>query len=100
TIARVRAAIDELGYIPNILARQLVQKRTNVFGVIVGDLANPFYSEMSQEIERHASARGYHVMFCSTQTDEGIELAGLQSLLEYRVAGLIFLAYVGDSVSA
>lgn len=100
TMARVRAAIDELGYRPNVLARQLVQQRTNVLGVAIGDLANPFFSEMAKQIERYATQHGYRVMFCNTQIDEHIELAGLRSLLDYRIAGLIFLAYAGDEESA
>ena len=54
---------------------------------------------MAKHIERHASAAGYGVMFCDTQIDELRELAGLRSLLDYRVAGLVFLAYAGDSGS-
>lgn len=99
TIARVRAAIDELGYRPNVLARQLVQQRTNVLGVVVGDLANPFFSEMTKQIERYAGQHGYQVMFCNTQIDQHVELAGLRALLDYRIAGLIFLAYAGDAES-
>jgi DNA-binding LacI/PurR family transcriptional regulator len=96
---RVQLAIEQLGYRPNVLARQMVQQKTNVLGVVIGDLANPFYSEMAKQIERHASARGYRVMFCDTQIDKRLELAGLQSLLDYRVAGLVFLAYAGDAES-
>jgi DNA-binding LacI/PurR family transcriptional regulator len=96
---RVHLAIEQLGYRPNVLARQMVQQKTNVLGVVIGDLANPFYSEMAKQIEHHASARGYRVMFCDTQIDKRLELAGLQSLLDYRVAGLVFLAYAGDAES-
>lgn len=99
TKENVFKAIDRLGYRPNLLARQMVQQRTNVLGVVIGDLANPFYAEMAKHIERHASAAGYGVMFCDTQIDELRELAGLRSLLDYRVAGLVFLAYAGDSDS-
>jgi len=100
TVARVRQAIDELGYRPNVLARQLVQQRTNVLGVVIGDLANPFFSEMAKQVERYASEHGYRVMFCNTQIDHRIELEGLRGLLDYRVAGIIFLAYAGDEESA
>lgn len=100
TIARVRQAIDELGYRPNVLARQLVQQRTNVLGVVIGDLANPFFSEMAKQVERYASEHGYQVMFCNTQIDHKLELEGLRGLLDYRIAGLVFLAYAGDEESA
>jgi len=93
---RVRAAIAELGYRPNVLARQLVQRRTNMLGVVVGDLANPFFAEMAKSVERHAAARGYTAMFCNTEGDSQSELAGVETLLEHRVAGIVFLAFSGD----
>src|SRR6266702_8092156 len=97
TRRRVRTAIKQLGYRPNILARQLVQQRTNILGVVVGDLANPFYAEMAKSVERHAAARGYTAMFCNTEGDSQSELAGVETLLEHRVAGSVFLAVSGDS---
>ena len=98
--ARVLEAIEALGYRPNILARQLVQRRTTIFGVVVGDLGNPFHAEMAKQVERHASARGYRTMFCNARAEEAAELAGIQSLLEYRVAGILFLAHTGASTRA
>jgi LacI family transcriptional regulator len=97
TRRRVRMAISELGYRPNILARQLVQQRTSILGVVVGDLANPFFAEMAKSVERHARARGYTAMFCNTEGDSQSELAGVETLLEHRVAGIVFLAFSGDS---
>ena len=98
--ARVHDAIEALGYRPNILARQLVQRRTTILGVVVGDLGNPFHAEMAKQVERHASACGYRTMFCNTQAEETAELAGIESLLEYRVAGILFLAHTGASSRA
>lgn len=97
TRLRVRLAIDDLGYRPNVLARQLVQQRTNILGVVVGDLANPFFAEMAKLVERHAAARGYTAMFCNTEGDSQSEVAGVETLLEYRVAGIVFLTFSGDS---
>jgi LacI family transcriptional regulator len=97
TQLKVTRAIEELGYRPNILARQMVHQRTTIFGVVVGDLANPFYAEMAKQIERSAAVRGYRVMFCNTQGEEAAEIACLEGLLEQRVAGIIFLAYAGGS---
>ena len=96
TRRRVLTSIDELGYRPNVLARQLVQRRTSILGVVVGDLANPFFAEMAKSVERHAAARGYTAMFCNTEGDSESELAGIETLLEHRVAGLVFLAFSGD----
>jgi len=66
THAKVTKAIEELGYRPNFLARQMVHQRTTIFGVMVGDLANPFYAE-GEAIERFAAARGFRVISCNTQ---------------------------------
>lgn len=97
TRLKVQTAIEVLGYRPNVLARQLVQQRTNILGVVVGDLANPFFAEMAKLVERHAAARGYTAMFCNSEGDSESEVAGVETLLEYRVAGIIFLAFSGDS---
>ncbi|MGH7764240.1 MAG: LacI family DNA-binding transcriptional regulator [Candidatus Dormibacteraceae bacterium] len=97
TRERVQMAIEQLGYRPNVLARQLVQQRTSILGVVVGDLANPFFAEMAKSVEKHAGARGYTAMFCNTEGDSQGELAGVETLLEYRVAGIVFLAFSGDS---
>jgi len=97
TRRQVRTAIRELGYRPNVLARQLVQQRTSILGVVVGDLANPFFAEMAKSVERQAAARGYTAMFCNTEGDSQSELAGVETLLEHRVAGIVFLAFSGDS---
>lgn len=92
TRSRVLDAIEELGYRPNVLARQLVQQRTAIIGVIFGDFANPFHAEMVKQIEQHADERGYRTMFVNSRDEEAAELVSIQSLLDYRVAGLIFLA--------
>jgi LacI family transcriptional regulator len=93
----VRGAIERLGYRPNVIARQLVKRRTQILGVVVGDLVNPFFAEMAKLIERHAASRGYTAMFCNTEGDSQSELEGVGSLLAHRVAGIVFLAFSGES---
>jgi len=97
--ARVTNAVAALNYRPNVLARQLVQQRTKIFGAVAGDLANPFHAEMAKQIEQHAAAKGYRVMFVNTHADE-VDEASLEQLLEYRVAGILFLAHAGMSERA
>jgi LacI family transcriptional regulator len=94
--ARVSEAISALGYRPNVLARQLVQQRTTILGAVVGDLANPFHAEMAKHVELHAAARGYRMMFVNTHAD-AVDEVSLENLLEYRVAGILFLANAGMS---
>lgn len=92
TRRRVLGAVAQLDYRPNVLARHLVLQRTTTVGVIVGDLSNPFNAEMAKHIEKEAARLGYRAMFCNTQGDEATELGGLESLVEYRAAGIIFLS--------
>jgi LacI family transcriptional regulator len=89
----VTRAIEELGYRPNLIARHLVNQRTAIIGVIVGDLSNPFHAEMARLVERQSAARGYATMFSNTLGDGGTEAAGIEMLLEHRVAGIVFLAF-------
>jgi LacI family transcriptional regulator len=91
TRERVQAAIVELGYQTNIVARQLVQQRTSILGIVIGDLTNPFHAEMAKLIEGSAAAQGYQVMFCNARTERDPDLNGIQRMLEHRVAGLLFL---------
>jgi LacI family transcriptional regulator, galactose operon repressor len=96
TRTRVLAAVDELGYRPNALARQLVQQRTSTIGVVVGDLANPIYSELVKLLERHALGLGYTTMVSNTDGHPEREAARIEALLERRVAGIAMLQFSGD----
>jgi DNA-binding LacI/PurR family transcriptional regulator len=58
TRERVLAAIELLAYTPNAIARQFVEQRTTILGVLVGDLSNPYYAQMAVELRvRHSAAR-------------------------------------------
>jgi LacI family transcriptional regulator len=97
TRARVLAAIERLSYRPNAIARQFVHQRTTILGVLVGDLSNPYYAQMAQVVERAAFGFGYATMFCNIEGAEDIAVAGVDALLEHRVAGIVFLAAVARS---
>lgn len=96
TRRRVLDAIEELGYRPNALARQLVQQRTSTIGVVVGDLSNPIYGELVKLLERHALALGYTTMVTNTDGHPEREAARIEALLERRVAGIAMLQFSGD----
>jgi LacI family transcriptional regulator len=94
TRERVLDAIRRLNYKPNAIARQFVQQRTTMLGVLVGDLGNPYYAQMARVVEREAFRRGYTAMFCDIEGEEDIALAGVEALLEHRIAGVVFLAFI------
>jgi LacI family transcriptional regulator len=95
TRKRVEASIARLGYVPNRLARGLTQRKTQAFGVIVPDVANPFFTHIVSGIEEVAWRAGYHVILCNTQGNLERERGYLEDMLAFQVAGVL-VAPVGD----
>src|SRR6266851_9215228 len=95
TRRRVEAAIAELGYVPNRLASGLIRKKTGALGVIVPDVANPFFTLVVRGAEEVAWRAGYHVILCTTQGDLERERGYLEDMLAFHVDGLL-IAPVGE----
>ena len=91
TRKRVQAAIAELGYQPNLLARALATRHTYTLSLILPDIANPFYPEIALEVEHTARQRGYSLFLCNTANDEAIGRAYLRGLANRRVDGMIVM---------
>ena len=96
TRERVLAAASAVGYRPNALARNLVQRRTTTVGIVVGDLSNPIFSELAKLAEQRLAAAGLATMICSSDGDRRNELEKLEMLLEHRVAGVLMLQFSGE----
>lgn len=95
TRRRVEATIAELGYVPNRLARGLIRRKTGAIGLIVPDVANPFFTLVVRGAEEVAWRAGYHVMLCNTQGDLERERGYLEDMIAFQVEGLL-VAPVGD----
>jgi LacI family transcriptional regulator len=95
TRRRVQAAVARLGYVPNRLARGLIQRRTSALGVIVPDVANPFFTLVVRGVEEVAWRAGYHVMLCDTQGNLERERGYVEDMLAFQVEGVL-IAPVGD----
>jgi LacI family transcriptional regulator len=89
--ARVEAAMAELGFQPNALARSLRRKRTHTVGLIVPDSANPFFAEIGRGIEDTSFANGYSVMLCNSDGDPGRELLYMDLLAQKQVDGILLV---------
>jgi LacI family transcriptional regulator len=89
TVARVEAAAEELGYVPNAMARGLRTSSSMTIGVIIPDLTNPFFPPIVRGIENYLQPRGYTALLANTDGSDAIERAALESLLGRRVDGLI-----------
>jgi LacI family transcriptional regulator len=89
TRQRVLEVIQRLGYRPSAIARGLATNRTGTLGLVVPDIANPFFSDIARGVEEKAYAAGYNVFLCSTYEDRDREADVLRSLEEKRVDGLL-----------
>src|SRR5436305_5923213 len=92
---RVEAAIADLGYVPNRLARGLIRQKTGALGLIVPDVGNPFFTLVVRGAEEVAWRAGYHVILCNTQADIERERGYIEDMLAFQVEGLL-LAPVGE----
>ena len=90
TREKVLAVIRKYGYKPNQLARSMVVKKTRNIGLILADITNPFYSELSKNIIDRAMTFDYSVLLCNTDNDPRALEYYLDVLLQKRVDGIIF----------
>lgn len=63
TQKRVLEAAQKIGYRPNALARGLITNKTNIIGLVMGNIQNPFYPEILDEFTKSLYEKGYHVLF-------------------------------------
>jgi LacI family transcriptional regulator len=91
TRARVMAAAVTVGYRPNHIAASMVTGRTRTIGVVVPDIANPFFSELVRGAEAAAMAAGYMTIVCSSELDAALEDRCVQVLVDKRVDALLYL---------
>ncbi len=91
TRARVEAAVAELNYVPNGLARSFRFKRTQTLALILTDITNPFWTRIARGVEDTARQAGYNVFLCNTDENEDIQLATVQSVLQRQVDGILLV---------
>jgi len=86
---RVEAAITKLNYRPNLLARSLAKHKTNTIGMVVTDIANPFFPAIVRGAEDAAQKAGYSVLLCNSDDKQDKEAVYLELLVSKRVDGII-----------
>jgi LacI family transcriptional regulator len=91
TRARVETAIEELGYVPNALARQLRSKRTQTIALVVSDISNPFFTTIARGVEDYCVGHGFSVMYCNTDESAAEEEQYLLMLIERQVDGVLLV---------
>ncbi|MDI2030146.1 LacI family DNA-binding transcriptional regulator [Saccharopolyspora sp. TS4A08] len=85
----VRAAVEEVGYIQNTLARSLATARTLSIGVAISSASNPYFTEILQGIEAEAVDRGYSLLVADPRDDPDHELRVVSHLHQRRIDGIV-----------
>jgi len=89
TLARVQATIKELGFVPNGFARHLRSGYSRTLGLIVPDVANPFFTEVARGVEDAASKRDYAVFLCNSDESASKEDRYVNVLIQQQVRGVL-----------
>lgn len=86
---RVHRAVEQLGYRPSRVARSLRTHRAAVWGLVISDIRNPFFTDMARGVEDAAMQRGYSVVLCNTDEDRPKEQAYIDLAVDERMTGVI-----------
>ena len=97
TTTRVRSAAERLGYSPNAAARTLITGKSNLIGLVVSNITNPFYPEVIEAVAYTAAAEDYNVVLCNTQEDRELQTSYLELLIQHQVDGAILTSSLIDS---
>lgn len=89
TRKKVLQVAEELGYIPNALARGLMSKKTGTIGLVVSSINIPYTSALVQEIEADIRARGYNLLLGISANDFEVEKKIIEDFRSRRVDGII-----------
>lgn len=87
---KILQIMKEQNYVPNKLAQSLVTKRTKTIGLLIPDIRNPFFTDISRGAEDFARREGYNIIFCSTDEDYEREVECVSMLCEKMIDGIIF----------
>lgn len=96
TKERIREAIEELGYQPNIIARSLTQKSTATIGVIVANILHKFSTEIIRAIEDYCNEMDFHIIVCNADDEPEKEKKYIEMLLAKQVDGMIIFPTSGN----
>jgi LacI family transcriptional regulator len=87
--ARVRSAARELGYVPNAQAQALARSATGLIGLVVHDIADPYFSAITRGAQRYAWVRHNQVLLVGAERNEHAEVAAIAAFVAYRTQAII-----------
>lgn len=95
---KVMDFINEIGYQPNTIAQSLSKGRMNIVALILGDIRNPFYADLTFNIQRILNDNGYMVMVLNSEYNIDRELEFLRLTEQFNFAGLILITAQEESI--
>ncbi|MBA2394631.1 MAG: LacI family DNA-binding transcriptional regulator [Ktedonobacteraceae bacterium] len=98
TRKRILQCAQDMGYRPNVLARGLAKGKTSTIGFLLPTIANPFYPEIAEEIERITHVHDYQLLLCNTHHDYALGRQNLERLVSRWVDGIIVMGSSMDLV--
>ena len=93
TREKIQRVMKELNYTPSELGRNLKKQHSNIIGIIIPDMAHPFFSTFIKYAEKNLYTRGYKALVCGTAGREDVEKAYLQMLERRTMDGVIMGAH-------
>jgi LacI family transcriptional regulator len=87
--ARVQRAARELGYVPNAQAQALARSATGLIGLVVHDIADPYFSAITRGAQRYAWARRNQVLLAGAERNQEAELAAIAAFVAHRTQAVI-----------
>ncbi len=99
TRAAIQKVIGKLKYEPNNIARSLSRKKTGIIGVILEDIANPFYTEIAKAVETVLHQAGYSMFLTSSNWIEQKEIELVRKLIQNRVDGILIVPMESEGES-
>lgn len=89
TWEKVMSAVKEMSYRRNGLARNLKRQRTDTVGLVLGDLSNPYSTEIANAIRSSLSFRGYNLFICISEHSAKEDIVAFEALVDHNVDGII-----------
>lgn len=96
TKERIMEISNQLNYQPSMVASALTGKKTFTIGLLIPDLVNPFFAELSRNIEDRAHELGFNLVICNTDNDMNKEIKYIQLLRQKSVDGIVVATGVSN----
>lgn len=99
TVAAVRAAMADLGYVYNRSAANLRSANLGLIGLVINDLRNPFFTEFATSAQMAFSAAGFATVIANTDEDPVIQHQVVASMIEHGVSAIVISPTYGDEAA-